>query len=224
MTRLSSRRSFSSEKPSIVTSPAVGRRRPVSILMVVLLPAPLGPRKPKNRPRGTSNEMPSTATFLRKAFVRWRTTIAGPWAVLTGDKYPESDGRSIRPASRQCEGLPGRRAVDDRTLDLDLAARRARIRVRAGDDAQAMGSPGQAGHVPVVVVVGVGGDPGVDLAHLRAVEEHVGAAAFLAAAADDRDAGALEGQLRLGLRARRFLEPRLPSLGGLHETVDEALV
>src|SRR5258705_11167203 len=95
MTRLRSRRSFSREKPSIVTSPAVGRRRPVSILMVVLLPAPLGPRNPKNRPRGTSNEMPSTATFLRKAFVRWRTTIAGPGAVLIGESYPETSSRSI---------------------------------------------------------------------------------------------------------------------------------
>src|SRR6188508_807133 len=95
MTRLRARRSFSREKPSIVTSPAVGRRRPVSILMVVLLPAPLGPRNPKNRPRGTSNEMPSTATFLRKALVRWRTTIAGPGGVVIGESYPETSSRSI---------------------------------------------------------------------------------------------------------------------------------
>lgn len=33
--------------------PEVGARRPVSILMVVDLPAPLGPRKPKNWPGAT---------------------------------------------------------------------------------------------------------------------------------------------------------------------------
>src|SRR5438128_4019468 len=95
MVRLRARRSFSSERPSMVTSPAVGRSRPVSILMVVLLPAPLGPRNPKKRPRGTSKETSSTATFFRKALVRWRTTMAGAVA-LTGDKYSEPRGRSTR--------------------------------------------------------------------------------------------------------------------------------
>ena len=36
--------------PRIWMLPAVGASRPVSILMVVDLPAPLGPRKPKNWP------------------------------------------------------------------------------------------------------------------------------------------------------------------------------
>jgi len=75
--------------------------------MVVLLPAPLGPRKPKNRPRGTSNEMPSTATLFRNVLVRLRTTIAGPGGVLTGDKYPESDGRSIPVAEERYSCPPG---------------------------------------------------------------------------------------------------------------------
>ena len=37
--------------------------RPVSMRMVVDLPAPLGPRKPKKDPRGTSRSTPSTAAF-----------------------------------------------------------------------------------------------------------------------------------------------------------------
>ena len=37
--------------------------RPVSIRMVVDFPAPFGPRKPKNEPRGTSRSTPSTAAF-----------------------------------------------------------------------------------------------------------------------------------------------------------------
>src|SRR5688572_5146581 len=76
MRRLMPSRSVSSGRPSIITSPAVGRSRPVSILIVVLLPAPLGPRKPKKRPRATLKVSPSTAVFSRKTLVRPRTTIA----------------------------------------------------------------------------------------------------------------------------------------------------
>jgi hypothetical protein len=43
--------------------PASGGIRPVSIRMVVDLPAPFGPRKPKKEPRGTSRSTPSTAAF-----------------------------------------------------------------------------------------------------------------------------------------------------------------
>ncbi len=41
--------------------PLVGASRPVSILMVVDLPAPLGPRKPKNFPASTDKSSWSTA-------------------------------------------------------------------------------------------------------------------------------------------------------------------
>ncbi len=34
----------------------------MSILIVVVLPAPLGPSKPNSSPRSTSNEMPLTAS------------------------------------------------------------------------------------------------------------------------------------------------------------------
>src|SRR5438876_8941257 len=40
--------------------PAVGASKPVSILMVVDLPAPFGPRKPKNWPAATWRSTPST--------------------------------------------------------------------------------------------------------------------------------------------------------------------
>ena len=47
--------------------PAVGWRKPSSSRMVVLLPAPLGPRKPKISPSPTSIVRSSSA----------RTTVAG---------------------------------------------------------------------------------------------------------------------------------------------------
>jgi hypothetical protein len=41
--------------------PLVGWSRPARILSVVVLPAPLGPRKPTRSPRAIVNETPSTA-------------------------------------------------------------------------------------------------------------------------------------------------------------------
>ena len=49
------------DSPKTVTSPLSGLRRPSMISRVVVLPAPFGPRMPKNSPSDTSNEMPSTA-------------------------------------------------------------------------------------------------------------------------------------------------------------------
>ena len=46
----------------MVHLPEVGVRIPVSILMTVLLPAPLGPINPRISPLGTSKLMSSTAT------------------------------------------------------------------------------------------------------------------------------------------------------------------
>src|SRR5574341_658506 len=47
--------------PPMRIEPAVGRRIPAIILSVVVLPAPLGPRKPNSSPAGTSRSMPFTA-------------------------------------------------------------------------------------------------------------------------------------------------------------------
>ena len=90
MILLISSRSPLRRRPSIVASPEVGRRSPVSILMVVLLPAPFGPRKPKNRPRATRKERRVDGGLLRGRpwsgpRRRWRgrrrpSTPADPWA------------------------------------------------------------------------------------------------------------------------------------------------
>jgi len=47
--------------PSRVTLPESGLRSPSMISSVVVLPAPLGPRMPKNSPSSTSKDTPSTA-------------------------------------------------------------------------------------------------------------------------------------------------------------------
>src|SRR5215467_343701 len=47
--------------PSTHASPDVGDRSPSSSLTAVVLPAPLGPRKPKISPRGTVIDRPASA-------------------------------------------------------------------------------------------------------------------------------------------------------------------
>src|SRR5581483_5655474 len=55
--------------------PDVGGMKPVTMRMVVDLPAPFGPRKPSTSPRSTLNEMPSTARFAPKALTRFSILI-----------------------------------------------------------------------------------------------------------------------------------------------------
>src|SRR2546430_1830320 len=64
-------------KPQIVTLPAVGLIKPTSMRMVVVLPAPLGPRKPKTSPGLSEKETPSTIVRLPMTFVRLLATRTG---------------------------------------------------------------------------------------------------------------------------------------------------
>src|SRR5205823_5646324 len=66
--------------PRISMRPEVGASSPVSILMVVDLPAPLGPRKPKNCPGATCKSMPSTATRSPKR-------RDNPWVEMVGAEF-----------------------------------------------------------------------------------------------------------------------------------------
>src|SRR5260370_37175229 len=50
-------------KPATVAAPDVGGRKHVRVRIVVVLPAPFGPRKPTIWPFWTSNEMSSTAVL-----------------------------------------------------------------------------------------------------------------------------------------------------------------
>ena len=54
--------------------PVSGCASPISILIVVVFPAPFGPRKPKNDPWGTPNDNPSTACTPLKTL--WRSTAS----------------------------------------------------------------------------------------------------------------------------------------------------
>src|SRR5690606_36536362 len=55
--------------------PEVGARKPVSIFMVVDLPAPLGPRNPSTSPGATLKDRLSTAVCCAKRLVRFVISI-----------------------------------------------------------------------------------------------------------------------------------------------------
>src|SRR5712672_1044983 len=61
-------------KPATVAVPELGGRKHVNIRMVVVLPAPFGPRKPTIWPFSTSKEMWSTAV-LRAYFLERLWTL-----------------------------------------------------------------------------------------------------------------------------------------------------
>src|SRR5437879_2867901 len=88
--------------PRISIRPELGASNPVSILMVVDLPAPLGPRKPKNCPGATRRFTPSTAMSSPKRRVR-------DWVEMLGAKsigLPESStgtASGVRPRTSRSE-------------------------------------------------------------------------------------------------------------------------
>src|SRR5579863_8136044 len=70
-----SRGCSSTSKPAIWAVPAVGGRKQVRTRIVVVFPAPLGPRKPTICPFSTSKEISSTASVRAYRFVRPSTLI-----------------------------------------------------------------------------------------------------------------------------------------------------
>jgi len=65
MRRFTSRGEANTSNPAIFADPSEGGRKPVSIRMVVDLPAPLGPKNPRISPSFTAKERFSTAVLSR---------------------------------------------------------------------------------------------------------------------------------------------------------------
>src|SRR5580658_7236071 len=75
MRRLTSMGCSCTSNPATLALPSVGGRKQVRMRMVVVFPAPLGPRKPTICPFSTSKEMLSTATVRAYLLVRPSTLI-----------------------------------------------------------------------------------------------------------------------------------------------------
>src|SRR3954469_22799133 len=77
ITRRTAIGSETTEKPATRPSPEVGRKRVARNRIVVLLPAPLGPMKPKTSPLPIVKLRSSTATKSPYRFVNLTTSIIG---------------------------------------------------------------------------------------------------------------------------------------------------
>ena len=93
--------------PQILMAPALGARLPVSICMVVVLPAPLGPRKPSTSPCLSCKSTLSTAMWLPKCRDRPLALIVAT-AGAVGDSSMvginnNSRGKCAVGACRECE-------------------------------------------------------------------------------------------------------------------------
>src|SRR6476620_4452470 len=71
--------------PAILAMPLVAGIYVVRMRMVVVLPAPLGPRKPTISPRATSKLMFRTATTGPKSLDRFLTSIMGAQRLHQGE-------------------------------------------------------------------------------------------------------------------------------------------
>src|SRR5262249_3620335 len=138
--------------PLMVTFPRVGLSSPAIMRMVVVLPAPLGPRKPWISPGATSRLTPSTA-------------VKDPY-VLTSDSTAIMRSGRLRPAVRRAvargAGDLGGPEVLGRPPDRDGG--RARLDVEGEDPHLRVAHGGQDGGLPVEPaarepdVRGVGGE------------------------------------------------------------------
>src|SRR5438270_13142568 len=69
--------------PRIMADPLVGSSRPARILIVVLLPAPLGPMNPKTSPAASSRLSRSSAVSAPYRLVRSRVEMAADFPIAT---------------------------------------------------------------------------------------------------------------------------------------------
>src|SRR5437588_882292 len=123
MLRRTSSRSETTSWPATVAAPLVGFASVHSMLIVVVLPAPFGPRKPNTSPGATSKSTPRTACTSSKCLVRPSTTIAGVAPLLDILVFCQD----------RVEGTTGVLHRFDRPLDLLLGPGVADLSGRARD-------------------------------------------------------------------------------------------
>src|SRR5437763_9130861 len=111
MLRRTSSRSRTTSWPATCATPEVGLASVQSMLIVVVLPAPLGPRNPNTSPVATSNSTPRTAWTSPKFLIRPLTAIAGGWPLAERSISTNVTGsatvRGFLPGEDQVEPAPG---------------------------------------------------------------------------------------------------------------------
>ena len=120
MVSLTAWESVTTECPAMVASPPVGLSRQLSMEMVVLLPAPLGPRRLKISPSAMSKLTPSTAS----------TPFGGSYCLRSSLTSTMLTGRSSRSRTAEPRYTPRRARV---TRAGGSSAKRQKPRVCLGD-------------------------------------------------------------------------------------------
>src|SRR5690625_2923907 len=95
--------------PSTRAVPASGTSRVASIRTMVVLPAPLGPSRPKTVPRSTVRSTPSTAVVSPKRLTRPSASIAGVFSMALTFRWDgavptDGGGRTHRPNGQKAYG------------------------------------------------------------------------------------------------------------------------
>ena len=112
-------------RPRTSTSPDVASSSPSRISMVVVLPAPLGPSRPKHSPRSTSRSSPRTASTGGFAGVRLdEVARSGPPA--SAKHTPPMSSRAQVTSTRRLRGLTILRNASEAFGRLDVDSRRVR--------------------------------------------------------------------------------------------------
>src|SRR5690606_23354699 len=95
-------------QPKMLAEPEVGARKPVSIFMVVDLPAPLGPRKPSTSPGWTLNDSASTAVCRANRLVRSLSSIIALSSIRS------RPGAPLKPYAPSPQKMPAALYEDER--------------------------------------------------------------------------------------------------------------
>src|SRR5690348_12544458 len=107
------------------SSPAVGGETAPIIRIVELLPAPFGPRKPKDSPGATSTSIPATAVKSPKRLTSPRARISAPpvvrSAMLTGAGSLCTPGTVTAGTDGKNRLTPGRSSAQVGEEECDLA-------------------------------------------------------------------------------------------------------
>src|SRR5687767_4474059 len=143
MRRLTPSGSRPTSMPPTVAVPEVGFNSPHNMRMVVDLPAPLLPRKPKISPARTSNDTLLTATKAPKRLERSRTSMA--LAAFIGPLPPEGP---IETRFRQSYRRERARAIELTLEQRQLGGEHVALRDDAGAIALADHSPRFGGRAP----------------------------------------------------------------------------
>src|SRR5256885_7867316 len=141
LTCIGSRRT---SNPATDASPSVMSVKPVSNLIIVVLPAPFGPRRPKTVPEATFRVTWSTAVSFPYTFVRFSVTIAlsvmvhpvslrkNPQRFLSHLDHDPTELTRLR------RGLLARVIADDVPARPELSEQRADLRPDPGSEVTAV--------------------------------------------------------------------------------------